>query len=164
MPGTQRSIRWPLRKMDWFHDTEGKAGLRLSSSLHKALYTLKVRYISLDEGSSLCVLEHVCFKVFHRRLVETTKDHVLHSGIYLYCLILPLFTPPILTAPSPPPQLKIMTASWQFCQCIGCLRFSIASIAPPRPFCWQAFNVHIGEENAVFCNMKYTHLKDISFS
>lgn len=51
--------------MQWFisssqdglaHDTEGKARLVSSPSLHKGLSTLKVRYISLVKCSYLCVL------------------------------------------------------------------------------------------------------------
>lgn len=53
------------------HDTEGKAGLRSRPSSHKALHVLQVRYISLVEGSYLCVL--AC--VLERALQETDRDH-----------------------------------------------------------------------------------------
>lgn len=52
------------------HDTEGKAKLRSRPSSHKALHVLQVRYISLVEGSYLCVLACVL-----ERASQTDRDH-----------------------------------------------------------------------------------------
>lgn len=107
-------------------DTQGKAGLRSSSSLCRALNVLDRTKVVI------CVSACVCFKVFCRR---ATKDHLLHFHFYLYSTAL---CPPPPFPPPPSPHILIgnnynITTIWWVYQCTGCLRFSVTFMAPPGP-------------------------------